>query len=185
MTTTALIILLYFVLITILGFAEIFLQKRFAGEKPKKPDRELAGLLIPFYLAVYMPLAEYAIFKPGFTSFGIVSGFTLLILGIAFRITGMLTLRHNFSTAAGCREGSTLITSGIYRYVRHPLYMSVLIVASAGCLLFSSIFCWLFIFITIYSVLTRIRKEEKLLMENYPDYAEYCRKTKKLIPYIF
>jgi protein-S-isoprenylcysteine O-methyltransferase Ste14 len=78
-----------------------------------------------------------------------------------------------------------LIVLGPYRWVRHPMYTSVLLVTLAWTLgnpLTFRIILWAGLVITL---LIKLRYEERLLMERFPDYEAYRRQTKRLIPFVW
>jgi len=92
---------------------------------------------------------------------------TLLILaGNALAVFVLVRLRGSFSIMAEARQ---LVTSGAYRYVRHPLYLwtTMLLVAQ------------------IAFQLRRIANEETLLTDVFPEYAKYRQKTARIIPGIY
>jgi protein-S-isoprenylcysteine O-methyltransferase Ste14 len=82
------------------------------------------------------------------------------------------------------KQDPELVTSGPYRYIRHPIYAGILL-AVLGSAIASSIF-WLTILVIsgtyfIYSAVV----EEKIMMEQFPkDYLAYKHKTKMLIPFV-
>jgi len=80
-----------------------------------------------------------------------------------------------------------VITSGPYAKIRHPGYLgNILLWCGFGVLSSNSIVAFLFplLFLAVY--LYRISVEEKMLVESLSDeYAEYKRKTKRLIPYVY
>jgi protein-S-isoprenylcysteine O-methyltransferase Ste14 len=82
------------------------------------------------------------------------------------------------------RHGS-LIVLGPYRWVRHPMYTSVLLVTLAWILgrpLPSRILLWLGLLVTL---LVKLRYEECLLIKRFPEYEAYRRKTSRLIPFVW
>jgi|WetSurMetagenome_2_1015567.scaffolds.fasta_scaffold136078_1 protein-S-isoprenylcysteine O-methyltransferase Ste14 len=179
------LIIVYFIVLTIYGFAEIALQKWFSKQKSQKPDAGLALIIIPFYAALYFAPLEYLLFKPGIHIATILVGYFLLLLGVFMRLIGLMALRQNFSMAIECKDETLLVTTGIYKYVRHPLYLATILLASSGCLIFSSIFCWIFFVITIYGIVKRIKKEELFLNKQFSEYQRYSKQSKKLIPFIY
>jgi protein-S-isoprenylcysteine O-methyltransferase Ste14 len=115
----------------------------------------------------------------------IILGSSFLILGIILRILGLLTIKNNFSTRVEADNTNYLVQSGIYKNIRHPLYLAILIISSSGSIIFSCVFNWIIVALTFLGVLYRIKKEELFLSKQYPDYGDYKNKTKKLIPFVF
>jgi protein-S-isoprenylcysteine O-methyltransferase Ste14 len=179
------LLLAYFIALTIYGFAEIVLQRWFTNQKSKKPDAGLALILIPFYAATYLAPVEYVLLKPTIHTPVVIAGFAILVIGVILRIVGLMALRHNFSMAIECKDQNLLVTTGIYKFIRHPLYLATLLIASSGCLIFSSIFCWMFFVVNIYGIVKRINKEEIFLNNQFSEYQSYSEQSKKLIPYIY
>jgi protein-S-isoprenylcysteine O-methyltransferase Ste14 len=84
------------------------------------------------------------------------------------------------------REGHQLITHGIYRFVRHPMYLGVILVVSGLPVYAASLHVFFAMLVLIPIILIRITLEEKLLLEEFQDaYQEYRETTKKLIPFIY
>ena len=80
-------------------------------------------------------------------------------------------------------QAGKLITSGLYRFVRHPIYTGVLAVV-AGITLRSA--SWVHVALAVLTVLFFDRKaawEEQRLREAYPDYEAYASHTPKFIPF--
>ena len=180
-----LIIIGYFGLIALYGMAEIILLVKFDKGFRKKNDNSFFLMILPFYLSVYLPPAEYVLFRPSLHDGTLLVGFLLLIVGIFIRIIALLQLRHNFSTAVVIKENSRLVTDGLYRFIRHPLYLAVLLMTIPGSLIFSCLFTWIFVAVTLYGILLRIQKEEQSLKEHYPEYSSYMKRSRKLIPLIY
>jgi protein-S-isoprenylcysteine O-methyltransferase Ste14 len=81
--------------------------------------------------------------------------------------------------------GSSTIRRGPYRFIRHPMYAAVLLFiwASVGSHL-SVLTVAIGIAVTAV-VITRVVVEERLLRARYPDYEDYARSTKAVVPYVF
>ena len=106
--------------------------------------------------------------------------------------------RRSFHAAANPTAGE-LVTSGPYRYWRHPIYAAILLFLWAGTIdhilapsratpgplrLSASVILVVAIVATLATAV-RIRAEETLLRATYPDYARYEAETKRLIPFVF
>ena len=78
-----------------------------------------------------------------------------------------------------------LIVLGPYRWIRHPMYTSVLLVALAwtlGSPLHYRKLLWVGLLVPLS---VKLRYEERLLMERFPEYEAYRRQTKSLIPLVW
>jgi len=95
-------------------------------------------------------------------------------------------LGQNFSIKLVIREKHSLVTTGVYRVIRHPMYASFLLWSLAQLLLLPNWITGLagmFGFCILY--FARIRREEKLMLEKFGnDYRQYMTHTKRLVPYI-
>jgi protein-S-isoprenylcysteine O-methyltransferase Ste14/rhodanese-related sulfurtransferase len=109
-------------------------------------------------------------------------------LGVGGLLIGFLSFRalgRNFRVFAAPRRSGTLITSGVYAKVRHPMYTAVITSLGGYALYFGSL--WAFPFWLGCTILYIIKavKEERLLAEHYPEYEEYRRSSWRFIPFIF
>lgn len=113
-----------------------------------------------------------------------------VILGRSFELLGIIgvlvcaaSLRRSLTVVPIPKEEGQLSTTGLYRYVRHPMYSSVLLLAlgvslnsgSAVKYLLTLSLCVLFYLKSVY--------EEKYLRLKYPDYAEYSARIPRFIPF--
>ena len=90
---------------------------------------------------------------------------------------------RSFHAAASPTEGG-IVTSGPYRYVRHPIYAAVLYFTWGGLLSHFSIVNLALGICVVAGAGLRIAAEEKLLVERYPEYKEYANRTKRIIPFL-
>ncbi len=109
----------------------------------------------------------------------------LTVLGVAFAIWARTHLGRNWSPAPAIKEKHELVTSGPYRFVRHPIYTGM-IFTTLGLALAGSIFgISVFIFSCLLFI-SRMRKEEHFMLELFPnEYPAYQARTKKLIPFLW
>jgi protein-S-isoprenylcysteine O-methyltransferase Ste14 len=113
-------------------------------------------------------------------------GLALFLIGFSIMIVGQVTLRHNYSGTVVIRVDHQLITHGIYRFTRNPIYLGFIMVATGLPVYAASLYGFLTSLILIPIILNRIRLEEKLLTEEFQDaYQKYKETTKKLIPFIY
>jgi protein-S-isoprenylcysteine O-methyltransferase Ste14 len=108
---------------------------------------------------------------------------TLLVLaGNALAVLVLMRLRGSFSIMAEARE---LVTSGAYRFVRHPLYLAEEIATIGGVMQFLSAWTMMLLVAQIAFQLRRITNEETLLTEIFPEYSKYRERTARIIPGIY
>jgi len=115
-----------------------------------------------------------------------VVGALIFIIGLVITVNAQMTLKLNYSGTLRIREGHQLITHGIYKYVRHPVYTGTLLRTFAIPIYTTSLLGFLFALVGIPLFIYRIGVEEKMLIEEFGDeYLEYTKATRKLFPYIY
>jgi protein-S-isoprenylcysteine O-methyltransferase Ste14 len=120
-----------------------------------------------------------------FAAVASVVGVALLAAGATLAVWGVLSLGTNLSVLPYPKEGSTLVVSGPYRIVRNPIY-SGLILASFGVALVLHSWLSLVYALALFVLFDlKARREERWLRERYPGYADYQRRVKKLVPWIW
>jgi len=106
----------------------------------------------------------------------------LILIGSVGAVVTLSQLGRSFSVMAEARQ---LVTSGPYRFVRHPLYLTEEIAVIGLFVQFASVWTVLLLAIHIAFQLRRIHNEETVLTENFPEYAAYTRITARLVPGIY
>lgn len=97
-------------------------------------------------------------------------------------------LRENayLSRTVEVQEGQTVIDTGLYGIVRHPMYTSTILMSLAIPLVLGSWISFLPMLLYPVIIIRRIHGEEALLEEGLPGYREYKQKVRwRLIPYIW
>ncbi|MCL2881885.1 MAG: isoprenylcysteine carboxylmethyltransferase family protein [Coriobacteriia bacterium] len=114
-------------------------------------------------------------------------GLLLGVAGLIIRYSAFTTLGRFFSRTLREAEDHTLITSGIYHFIRHPGYLSDLLIFIGLALAMSNLITLIVIVVTFVAAYTyRIRVEERMLIEIFGErYREYQKHSKRLIPFIF
>jgi protein-S-isoprenylcysteine O-methyltransferase Ste14 len=112
---------------------------------------------------------------------GLVSAL-LTLTGNAFAVLVLTQLRGSFSIMAEARE---LVTAGVYRFVRHPLYLAEEIAAIGVVMQFLSPWTALILAVQIGFQLRRMRNEEVILAAIFPEYLAYSKKTARILPGIY
>lgn len=92
--------------------------------------------------------------------------------------------RRSFHAMADTTAGD-LVTSGPYRYIRNPIYTSLVLFCFAGAGAHVSRWSAVFALVVLVGALVRIVAEERFLRIRYPEYAQYAARTKRMVPYVF
>ena len=102
-------------------------------------------------------------------------------------LIGQATLKRSYSGTLVVRRDHKLVTHGIYRFTRHPIYLGAIMGLCVGIPLFAlSLYGFLILSALVPIALNRIRMEEAMLTEEYGEaYRSYRERTSKLIPLIY
>jgi protein-S-isoprenylcysteine O-methyltransferase Ste14 len=146
---------------------------------PLRRNRSAVGVIV----ALLSQLAVIAVGLFGARTDGgvaVLASDVLLIAGLAFAIGSVAVLGRCFGILPDVRG---LVTHGPYRYVRHPLYLGEL-TAVLGIVLGSRQPLWAGVtWIACLGLqLARTGYEERNISAEFPEYAEYAARTKRVIP---
>ncbi len=112
-------------------------------------------------------------------------GLILFLLGGIIGTLGLVALGRNLSPFPKPIEGGNLVQTGVYGWVRHPIY-SGLILGTLGWALLTDALLGLVLVVVLFVFFDlKSRREERWLTETYPDYTGYRQRVKKLIPGVY
>jgi protein-S-isoprenylcysteine O-methyltransferase Ste14 len=116
-----------------------------------------------------------------------VAGIFVFLLGFVIRWIAIYQLGKMFTVNVVISDTHTLKTSGLYRIVRHPSYLGLLLIIAGLGMSLDSLLSLLMMLIPSFIALNyRISIEEKALIEEFGDqYLDYKKRVKKLIPGIY
>jgi protein-S-isoprenylcysteine O-methyltransferase Ste14 len=106
----------------------------------------------------------------------------LLLVGNVLAVYCLAHLGRSFSIMP---EARGLVTSGLYRHIRHPLYLAEMIAAAGTVLQYLSPWTGLIFAVQIAFQLRRMHNEEQVLTAKFPAYHIYMAKTARLLPRIY
>ena len=113
-------------------------------------------------------------------------GVALYAAGGTLRIWPVFVLGRRFSGLVAIQSGHTLVTNGLYRTIRHPSYLGLLVNALGWALAFRSGVGVLLTALMVPPLLARMRAEETLLTAHFgAEYDAYRRRTWRLIPGLY
>lgn len=115
-----------------------------------------------------------------------ISGLVIIIVG---GLIGLIAIiMHNVTNknlpniSPEPQQNSNLVTSGAYRYARHPIYTAVILVALGAAILHSHIFLFAMTALFYAFFTYKSMHEETLLQQIFPDYPAYKEKTGRFFP---
>ncbi len=143
------------------------------------------AILGGFAVAVAGQWARWARLRP--SSWHQALALCFLSSGLALRWASILTLGRFFTVDVAIHARHRIVDSGPYRVIRHPSYTGLLLAFVGLGLVFSN---WLSLAALVLpvglAVLNRIRKEEEALGRAFgASYADYCARTRRLVPWLY
>ena len=139
-----------------------------------------------FVIAQVFLFLVFIAFPGGFAApFGIqLLAFVMVTGGALLTATSMMRLGSGLTPSPRPDEKSKLITSGVYKYIRHPIYSGIILILtgiSVYSLNFPRGLLTLLLLILFYY---KSRYEEELLLLRYPEYRDYMKHTGRFFPVI-
>ena len=113
-------------------------------------------------------------------------GVALFTAGGALRLWPVFALGRRFSGLVAIQYGHSLATTGVYRRIRHPSYLGLLVASVGWALVFRSTVGLLLSGALLVPLVARIRDEERQLAAEFGEaYEDYVRQTWRLIPGVY
>lgn len=158
-------------------------QKRVSGRRGRRLVKAakvgiLAGIVVQCFLPDVFPISA----DPGALR---AAGVVLFTIGLAMAVLGRLQLGRNWSDIENAKilPEQRVVATGLYRFVRHPIYAGDLCLLAGLELALNS---WLLFgaLALIPIVYRQAAREENMLVSQLTGYGEYCRRTKRFIPFV-
>ena len=104
------------------------------------------------------------------------------VVGVVIMLLGGTALGRGLTAAPLPNAHAQLRTGGLYRFVRHPIYSGLLLMAGAIAVVSGSV-ARLLVFAALVGLINvKARWEERQLMMRFPDYAAYAARTPRFVP---
>ncbi len=146
----------------------------------RKHARSYVGIqfLILFLLIFFSNNVGYQLSK--FRSFGMI----FELLGVLGLLLTANTLKGTLTAIPIPKPDGKLSTNGLYKYVRHPMYTSVLLLVLGIALRSGSLFKYFLLMVLTLLFYFKSAYEEKYLSQKYPEYRAYASAVPRFIPFI-
>ena len=157
---------------------DIYFLTRSLLREPKKIDTRLSTLMISMGATFGFSLVAIGIGDPLMGIPYMVGiqqvGRFLAIIPYPFVMWALFCLKDCLTVVP---EAHTVVANGIYRYSRHPLYVCYIIWAVANIMMFPTLSMLMGSSGQIIFLVVRLHREEKLLLETFPEYQDYYKRT--------
>lgn len=185
-----------FCAVIILNFFVLFIDTLIRGEteeEEKTRAEAIMGIIIllqpVFVSVVYHENRSFIREYLGIWDNSVVSivGMLILTVGGSILIISRIQIGRYGTGKIVIEKEHQLITRGIYRYIRHPIYLGGLIGWIGLSFAFRGIIIPFIVLIIYFAVFkSRMDLEERMLLEEFgEEYSEYMKKTKRLIPRVY
>ena len=136
------------------------------------------------YVVVQFICIIYLAFNARFESLDILT-LWLLLIALAIGVIALFNMKiSNLNIAPTLKQAHRLRTNGIYKFIRHPMYTSVLLLCFALMLSNSHFLSQSVMLILLVDLILKSNLEEKLLTQRFKKYPEYQQKTGRFIPFL-
>ncbi|MBW3001577.1 isoprenylcysteine carboxylmethyltransferase family protein [Candidatus Woesearchaeota archaeon] len=180
-----------FILLWIITFLllskDIFKTGLVKVHKVKIKERESFWIMIVVNtLCIGIIVGEFIKLRPATTIYSYI-GALLILIGGLIRIYSRKELDRFFSFEVVVQKDHKLIKTGLYKSIRHPMYLGMVFMFFGLAIAFSSFYGVLALIVFyIPALLYRISAEEGMLIKEFgKQYLDYMEKTKKIIPKLY
>ena len=178
---------LFLVLLLIYSYVALYISRRYGAKIVGWPTAIRSKDYTIFILAIpqagLILNAAMILYSIDYGEIPVSTGFIIMIIGMGFNFIVRTNLGKNWVPLSKTTEGQELVTEGIYSKVRHPFYLSVLILFLGIAVISWNIYGLLFYILAIIAFIIRIKKEEsELIIKFGAKYEEYKEKTPMLLP---
>jgi len=188
MMETSQIILIVFILSLVLyNYSGLYVSRKYDAKIPfwstiLKGHDPTFYLVYGSYLALVIG-AALAIITERFQLPLTIAGFGVILVSIIINLLARQELARNWSPLAGTSAEQSLIKSGIYAHIRHPIYTSGILLSLGLALVTSSLGGLALFILAVIAFVVRINAEEKALLAKFGvEYQEYAQNTGALLP---
>ena len=114
------------------------------------------------------------------------TGVAITIVGVAFAIWARFYLGSNWSAVASVKQGHTLVRSGPYSVVRHPIYSGFIVAVLGTALVSGALGCFVALPLTVVAWRKKSLIEEGFMREQFgSEYERYMQEVRALIPFVW
>lgn len=147
----------------------------------KAKDIAYVGLQLTLFVSFLLDISSLSFRLPVWIDYLLLP---LILIGGGVVLLALLQLKTNLSIFPTPLRGSNLITQGLFKYIRHPIYSGILLSAFALALYLGSGYKLLIAFLLLILFYFKSSYEEKLLLQKFPEYKDYMKRSGRFLPRI-
>jgi protein-S-isoprenylcysteine O-methyltransferase Ste14 len=173
-----------------LSVAISFLEhsKKDEVKKEKKSIVEtgtMTGFFVMYYLIIRFHLGTITMSSQRDQVYLIAIGIVVIVVGTLVNVIGRYQLGKNWANQIKIYKDHQLMTSGMFKIVRHPLYASLIWIFFGASFIYQNWLAFLLnSFIFLPFMYYRAKQEESLLKKEFPDYGTYTKRVGMFFPKI-
>jgi protein-S-isoprenylcysteine O-methyltransferase Ste14 len=166
-------------------FINFQLARRAHSVRNERPSLVKTGSMLAFFGVVYLIIrCRVGAFEiPALGRWAAIAGLGLVVVGAAVNLLGRFALGRNWGNQVIVYQDHALVTRGVYRWVRHPLYASLIWMFVGASLVFQN---WVALSATLLvfvpAMVYRGKLEERALSAQFPGYGAYRDRTGMFFP---
>ncbi len=187
METSQIILIVFILSLVLYNYSGLYVSRKYDAKIPfwstiLKGHDPTFYLVYGSYLALVIG-AALAIITERFQLPLTIAGFGVILVSIVINLLARQELARNWSPLAGTSAEQSLIKSGIYAHIRHPIYTSGILLSLGLALVTSSLGGLALFILAVIAFVVRINAEEKALLAKFGvEYQEYAQNTGALLP---
>ena len=136
------------------------------------------------YVVIQFSCIIYLILNTQYEHFDFVT-LSLILVALLIGLTAVINMKiSNLNIMPTLKKSHQLRINGIYQFIRHPMYTSVLLLCLALMLSNTHYISQIVMLILLIDLILKSRFEEKLLTQHFENYSEYQQKTGRFIPFL-
>jgi len=187
METNVILLIALVVCILIYNYVGLYISRKHGAKIPWWPSiaksKDYTFYLIYIFYIALLVNAIISILEEKYIFLLALPGFILILLSICINFVSRRDLARYWTLFSTTEKEQKLVKTGIYAKVRHPIYLSGLILSLGFTLIAGNLYGLLFFILSLVAFVTRIKKEERELITKFgEEYKEYAKETSLLKP---
>ena len=187
METNVILLIAFVVCILLYNYVGLYISRKHGAKIPWWPSivksKDYTFYLIYIFYIALLVNAIISILEEKYIFLLALPGFILILLSICINFVSRRDLARYWTLFSTTEKEQKLVKTGIYAKVRHPIYLSGLILSLGFTLIAGNLYGLLFFILSLVAFVTRIKKEERELITKFgEEYKEYAKETSLLKP---